>query len=783
MNRRQFFLTIIAAIGLTLIVFWKLPLKGQVPFPGHLLAGRFFPWNTMDWSAYPNGVPYKEFISADTIRQTYPWRILAIDQLKSGHLPWWNPYNFSGSPLLANLQSAPFYPLNFIYWFTTNQTAWIIQVLSQPILAIIFTYLFTRTLGRSHLAAIFSGFTFAFSGFMLVWSQLNTVAHAGLWLPLILFSLSKAQTNSRYYLLAIIGLSSSFFAGHAQTSIYVWLFSLAYAFLINHQLSGRHLKSAILKLTTTFGIALAAISIQLFPALELLSLSPRSLPSREIFDQFLMPFGNLVTFLAPNYFGNPATNNFFGADYGEFMAFFGTIAITLALSAVLTPSKSKIQKFFTISFLVSLLFATKNPIAYLPFSLNLPLFNNSAAARILFLTQFSGSILAAFGLDQFIKRPKTILKALAIIIVIFTFLWLFTSFSWLTTTDALIKINRTTSLRNLFFPSAIFGLFSFFVFARIFLPRFKPYYHYLFYPIFIGLPLINTTIFATKYLPFSEPKFMFPETPIFTKLQTYPDHYRFFGDYTAAVTSNTWLPYRVYGVEGYDSLYIKRYGEFLAASANAGQIPEPIPRSDANLEKNADQHYRQRAQDLLGVRHILDKNDNPQWNWEPEPLRFPEDRYQLDWQQGKFKIYHNSEALPRALVVPTYQVISDPQAILDRLYSPDFDPTKVVILESSPESLTTPDFTPREYNSVNLEELTATGSATITTYQPNQLTITTQSTSHQFLLLSDNFYPGWQATIDGNTTTVMRANYTFRAVLIPPGAHTITFTYQYSPFN
>src|SRR5690606_15683002 len=88
---------ILLCLILPLFVYWKLPLKGLVPFPGDLLVGRFFPWNTTEWSGYLDGVvPYKEFISADTIRQTYPWRQVAINELKQGNIPYWNPYAFSG---------------------------------------------------------------------------------------------------------------------------------------------------------------------------------------------------------------------------------------------------------------------------------------------------------------------------------------------------------------------------------------------------------------------------------------------------------------------------------------------------------------------------------------------------------------------------------------------------------------------------------------------------------------------------------------------------------------
>src|SRR3989344_121803 len=128
----------LASIVLTLFILWPIILRRQLPFPGYLLTGRFYPFNTQSWSQYPVGVPYKDFVNSDAVRQTYPWRWLAISQLQKGRMPWWNPYSFSGTPLLANLQSAALYPLNGIYWLLPFSVAWSIQVLAQPILAWLF---------------------------------------------------------------------------------------------------------------------------------------------------------------------------------------------------------------------------------------------------------------------------------------------------------------------------------------------------------------------------------------------------------------------------------------------------------------------------------------------------------------------------------------------------------------------------------------------------------------------------------------------------------------------
>jgi hypothetical protein len=63
----------------------------------------------------------------------------------------------------------------------------------------------------------------------------------------------------------------------------------------------------------------------------------------------------------------------------------------------------------------------------------------------------------------------------------------------------------------------------------------------------------------------------------------------------------------------------------------------------------------------------------------------------------------------------------------------------------------------------------------------NQVAIDYSSTVPAFMVLTDTFYPGWHATIDGQPTEMFRANYLFRAVHVPPGAHTVRF--EYWPFS
>lgn len=68
--------------------------------------------------------------------------------------------------------------------------------------------------------------------------------------------------------------------------------------------------------------------------------------------------------------------------------------------------------------------------------------------------------------------------------------------------------------------------------------------------------------------------------------------------------------------------------------------------------------------------------------------------------------------------------------------------------------------------------------AKVITYEPERVEIETDAPAPAWLVLSDSFYPGWQATIDGRDVPIFRANYLVRAARVPAGRHTVVFEYR-----
>src|SRR3990167_6132233 len=130
------------ALFVFIVLFFFKPffLENKLPIPSDTIVGLYHPFRDLFSKDYPNGIPFKNSLITDPVRQQYPWRELVVSLEKKFDLPFWNPYSFSGTPLLGNMQSAALYPLNILFIFFPFNTAWIILIILGPLLGGLFLY-------------------------------------------------------------------------------------------------------------------------------------------------------------------------------------------------------------------------------------------------------------------------------------------------------------------------------------------------------------------------------------------------------------------------------------------------------------------------------------------------------------------------------------------------------------------------------------------------------------------------------------------------------------------
>ncbi|RJR29512.1 hypothetical protein C4564_02135, partial [Candidatus Microgenomates bacterium] len=568
LRNNWYLLALVLLVGIFFAPFF---LHGKLPLPADDLVGLYHPWRDFYAMDFPNGIPFKNPLITDPIRQQYPYRIFAMRQLTQGVLPVWNPYSFSGMPILANIQSAIFYPLNTLFFIFSESTAWSLLVFLQPLLAGVFMYWFLKELELDDRAAYLGGISFAFSGVMIAWLEWNTIGHVLLWLPLILLAKEKLirKFNILWALTLIFAEVSVFLAGHIQFALYVFAFTTVYLLArIISRSKGDYLTTFTKRLffVGTGLIVMLISSVQLLPFMRLVAASARQfdLVDWQRPDWFLPP-QHLAQFIAPDFFGNPATGNYWGIwNYGEFVGFVGLIPLLFAFFAILTR-RDFWTKFFSASLVITLLLILPTPLAKLPFQLNISYLSTMQPSRMLVIIDVCLVILAALGFDQLIKNfahkklwQKPLSASMIIVGGLLGLLWLLVF-----TQNGLDVANVAVAKRNLILPTSVLFIFAFYL-AGIVYFKTKKMFAYLTL-ILLMVISIDQLRFAQKFTPFVDAHYLYPKTSSIDFLQDNIGNYRYMTTDRRILPANVAMMYELASVDGYDPLYLHNYGELVAA--------------------------------------------------------------------------------------------------------------------------------------------------------------------------------------------------------------------------
>ncbi|MBI5426845.1 MAG: YfhO family protein, partial [Nitrospinae bacterium] len=133
------------------------------------------------------------------------------------------------------------------------------------------------------------------------------------------------------------------------------------------------------------------------------------------------------------------------------------------------------------------------------------------------------------------------------------------------------------------------------------------------------------------------------------------------------------------------------------------------------------------------------------------------------------KIYENLRILPRAFLVGACQVVRADADYKKILSSEGFRPRETVLLDAAPEGFDC-DGAPKPANG-------AGEFVRVVDYKNESIELAVKTNSRKFLFMSESYYPGWKAAVDGREVKIHLADYAFRAVLLGPGEHVVRFYY------
>jgi len=361
-----------------------------------------------------------------------PLRMTVAREVLDAHLPLWNPYIFSGYPLLGAEQAGILLPLNWFFLFLSAPVAMNLAVLSTYALAGVGAYLFARRSGADVFGSMITGLLWHLSGFFIAHiGHTVFIQTAGL-LPWILWAIDGyAVTGRRSRALMIAALVAlQTFAGHPQALVYSLLLAAAYSGYM--ALNNRILRLRYLGAVAMLAAGLALAAVQILPTLELARNSFRAQITYEFFTSLSLPPKYLFTFFAPYLFGG-GDGRFFAAPYtgppfyGEYAGYVGVTTLILAIAAPLIKRDVR-TKFWSVAAIVCLALALGQ---FWPFNLyravfHIPILNLfRVPARHLLEVDFALAVLAgravsAVSITQNRKRVAAVTLVVSVGVLVFT---------------------------------------------------------------------------------------------------------------------------------------------------------------------------------------------------------------------------------------------------------------------------------------------------------------------------------------------------------------------------
>lgn len=739
----------------------------------------------------------------------FPYHVLPAKMLADGDLPLWNPYVFSGIPLLGDGQTAMFYPPNWLFFLLPGPAALNYVLLLQFSIAGIGTYLFARALGVWRLPAFLSAVAYMFSGFLTARVVHLSIMSGAAMLPLILFCLDRLFTSrlhqgpdrdfdARWLAATALAVALQVLAGHPQIPVYtalaVGLFTVIRS--VERAAGSDRWHRLVTGPTLIAGACLlgyALAAIQLVPWGEFARLSVRAAGAN-----FDFVFNSSTTgaewllFLFPYLLGAHSTSVFAAGPLGmdqavrawEHSGYVGMLPLPLAVVALghfarLTGRLHRLRsagaagegsmlrhRWYSLLFLflllaLGLLLAAgwHTPLSQLVH--RTPVLGSlRAVERGLVLASFALALLGGLGLQRIlerpVRRPWLLLPAGLIMAVPAFIVW---------------KAQRgdarplfgvaAADLSNLTLESPITSIPLLLAAGSGLLLVWWSLRQAgsLTQALALALVLADLGIYTTSYTPTANRRLYQYRPQVTSALR---GDGQLFRKATVLIQPNdvvnraaqetlamSWgMVHGVEDINGFNSLQPRRYTDYLFG-------PEATDVSYGYLRNAALFQPDSAILSSLNVRYVLvPRGEAIDLGQHLRPV----------FQNANVTVFENTLVYPRAYFVERVRTEVDPHKVLQQVTAPGFDGRREALLEST--------------EAPSLGRATTPAVARAIRKSPNELRVATSTGEPRLLVVSEMHFPGWRAYVDGVEAPIYRANYLFRGVVVPTGHHVVTFVYR-----
>jgi Bacterial membrane protein YfhO len=692
------------------------------------------------------------FFWEDFLYQNYPFRNFAATSMAAGEIPLWNPFTLNGMPFLADIQTTVFYlpsliltlfvrdgHLNF-YWLE-------LMVILHFLLAGVSMYALARSYSLHRIPALFAGAAYMLSGFMVAHAIHQQITTLAAWYPLLLFLARKVLHESRMTWVFLTGavLGHSILAGFPQLTLYFYLFLFAYLLFEllttfpGMKIFSRPALGTAGRATLVILISVAIAAVQLLPTLELSPLSQRAEITYEKSTEGSLGWGQMLTFLYPKFFGTstPQEYQYWGPGpywhYWETCVYLGILPLFLGILSLTLLRRNRHIAFFAGVALFALVFALgKNAFLHSFFFHFIPgfaLFRNPARMGI--LLAFCFALLSGFALENLLHQERSaallrlqrslLLGALGLGLLV----WFLTVSGSLTGAFPFLRDMKIFSMiresANTQLPIIVLSA------AMVYTLVVNHWKLTLAGPLLILVFLGDITLFGSKQIasPLSPAVYFSRTSPITSFLRAEGKNEIFRVNtrtsHSMILDRNQGMIDRIFMMEGYTPLALQR-------------LYPPVG--------SIDQMY-----DLLNV------------------------KYKTVDERGAPSLVLHPTYLPRAFFVHAMHIVRSEPELFEYLKSPVFDPRTIAVLEDDPGFSLPPSSAPPQDR------------VSVTRYSNNAIVLDAATAQDGLLVLSEMYYPGWNAFVDGQQTVIHRADYNLRCFFVSAGSHRIEVLYQPESFQ
>ena len=713
-------------------------------------------WLASPWSdQYISGVPF------------HAWGAEWYKRL--GHLPLWDPEVFGGLPFVAAGHGDMFYPTWLLRFIVPVTTAGNLSFFLHYILAGLFTYLLLRRLRVGWLGSVIGGLAYELSGLIASYPSPghDGKLFASAMLPLMLLALVLALRDRRWVGYPLLGAATALtLLGHFQLAYYSLIAAGLFALYLTVEEAGDsrggdralRLGMALTAVVVGFGIA----AIQILPFFEYIPFSPRAqgFHGFEGSTSYAIPWSHVPEFFIKNFVGWTPRGTYWGANpiklHSEYL---GLPVVALAVLGAIARERRRLVLWvggIGLLFLLISLGAT-TPFYKLWWAL-MPLVKKTRAPGMaFFVVAFVTAVFAALGVERALAtRSRRAMTAALIVGAVVTLLGITGAIGQVAEGFA-SGIHATTG-RNAVGAAATGGsailwgaassglaLAAVAVVLGYGADRLTPRLQALALILIVGTDLwLNARPFWSYVKPYRH-------DALIERVAATPAPYRVI-DLGPAYPGSVLATFDVPQVLGYHGNELRYYDELLGGQGewkNLGYLP---------------------LWDLLAVRYVIAPAEGRSVDSIPGFHRVLDTVPILNGDAGRARLFERLAPAPYARVVPG-AVKTDSATVIPALIDTRMDFSRIVLFTNDQPVIPEP-----------LKKMPepSPSRATPTGWQPGRMTVTLDPAPPQpsYLLIAENWYPDWEATVDGQPAQVLRGDYSLLTVALPAGAKVVELAFR-----